>query len=196
MAKSEKKLKSLLMKMKEESEKASLKFNIQKIKIMASSPITSRQIDGKTMEIVRDFIFMDPKITVDGDCSHEIQRHLLIGRKAMTNLDTIFKKQRHCFAYKGLYCQSYDFSSSHVWMWELDNKKGWVPKIQCLQTVLLEKTFESPLDSKIKPVNTKGNQPWIFIGSADAEAEASLLWPPDGKNWFIGKDSDAGTDWR
>ena len=114
MTESEVELKSLLMKMKEESEKASLKFNIQKIKIMASSPITSRQIDGKTMEIVRDFIFMDPKITVDGDCSHEIQRHLLIGRKAMTNLDTIFKKQRHCFAYKGLYCQSYDFSSSHV----------------------------------------------------------------------------------
>ena len=114
MAESEEELKSLLRKVKEESEKVGLNLNIRKTKIIASGPITSRQIDGKTRQTVTDFIFLGSKITADGDCSHEIQRHLLIGRKAMTNLDTIFKKQRHCFAYKGLYCQSYDFSSSHV----------------------------------------------------------------------------------
>ena len=103
------------MKVKEESEKFGLKVNIQKTKIMASSPITSWQIDGETMETVTDFILGGSKITADGDCNHEIKRHLLLGRKAMTNLDNI-KKQRHCFANKGLSSQSYGFSSSHVWM--------------------------------------------------------------------------------
>ena len=109
-------LKNLLMKVKEESEKAGLKLNIQKTKIMASGPITSWQVDGKTMATVTDFIFLDSKITADGDCSHEIKRHLLLGRKAVTNLDSIFKKQRHYFADKGLSSQSYGFSSSCVWM--------------------------------------------------------------------------------
>ena len=104
------------MKVKEESEKTSLKLNVQKMKITASSPITSWQIDGGTMETVRDFIFLGSKITADGDCSHEIKRHLLLGRKAMINLDSILKKQRHYFANKDLYNQSYGFSSSHVWM--------------------------------------------------------------------------------
>ena len=111
-----KELKSLLMRVKEEREKAGLKLNIQKTKIMASGPITSWQVDGKTMGTVTDFIFLDSKITADGDCSHEIKRHLLLGRKAVTNLDSIFKKQRHYFADKGLSSQSYGFSSSHVWM--------------------------------------------------------------------------------
>ena len=93
MAESEEELKSLLMKVKEECEKADLKLNIQKMKIMASSPITSSQIDGETMETVRDFIFLSSKITADGDCSHEIKRHLLLGRKAMTNLDSILKSR-------------------------------------------------------------------------------------------------------
>ena len=98
------------MKGKEESEKSGLKLNIQKTKIMASGPIISWQIDGEMMEIVRDFIFLGSKITVDGDCSHEIKRHLLLGRKAMTSLDSIYiKKQRHHFANKGLYSQSYEF---------------------------------------------------------------------------------------
>ena len=93
------------------------------------------------------------------------------------------KKQRHHFANKRPCSQSYGFSSSHVWMWELDFKKGWMLKKRCLWTVMLEKTLESPLNSKeIKPVNPKGNQPWIFIGRIDAEAEAPVLWPPDGKN--------------
>ena len=115
MAESEEELKSLLMKVKEESEKVGLKVNIQKTKIMASSLITSRQIDGETMETVMDFIFLGSKITADGDCSHKIKRCLLLGRKAMTNLDCI-KKQRHHFANKGPSSQSYGFSSSHVWM--------------------------------------------------------------------------------
>ena len=145
------------MKVKGESEKAGLKLNIQKTKIMASGPITSWQVDGKTMATVTDFIFLDSKITADGDCSHEIKRHLLLGRKAVTNLDSIFKKQKHYFADKGLSSQSYGFSSSCVWMWELDYKESWVPKNWCFWAV--EKTFESPLDSKeIKAVNPKGNQ--------------------------------------
>ena len=119
--------------------------------------------------------------------------HLLLGKKALTNLDSILKKQRHYFADKGPSCQSYVFSSSHVWMWELDHKKSRVPKNWCFCTVVLEKT-ESPLDCKgIKPVDPKGNQSWIFIGRTDAEAP--ILWPPDAKNWLIGKDSDAGKDW-
>ena len=114
------------MKVKEESEKVGLKFNIQKTKIMASGPITSWQIDGETMETWRDFILGGSKITADGDCSHEIKRCLLLGRKAMTKLDSILKS-RHYFANKGPSSQSYGFSSSHVWMWELDYKESWVP---------------------------------------------------------------------
>ena len=89
------------------------------------------------------------------------------------------------------------FSSSHVWMWELDHKEAWVLKNWCFWTVELEKTLESPLDCKeIKPITPKGNQPWIFIGRTDAEAEAPILWPPDAKSWLVGKDPDAGKDWR
>ena len=109
-------LKSLLMKVKEESENNGLKLNIQKTKIKASGPITSRQIDAETMETVTDFIFLGCKITAEGNCSHEIKRRLLLGRKVMTNLDSIFKKQRHYFASKGPSSQSYGFSSSNVWM--------------------------------------------------------------------------------
>ena len=103
------------MKVKEESEKAVSKLNIQRMKIMASSPITSWQIDGETMETVTDFTFGGSKITADGDCSHEIKRHLLLGRKAMANLDSILKSKRRYFANKGPSSQSYGFSSSHVW---------------------------------------------------------------------------------
>ena len=114
MAESKKELKSLLMKVKEESEKAGLKLNIQKTKIMTSGAITSWQIHGETMGTVRDFIFLGSKITADGDCSHEIKRHFLFGRKAVTNLDSIIKKQRHYFTNKGQSSQGYGFSSSHV----------------------------------------------------------------------------------
>ena len=105
------------------------------------------------------------------------------------------KRERHHFADKGWYSLSYGFSSSQVQMWELVYKEGWAPKNWCFQTVVLEKTLESPLDSKeIKPVHPKGNQLWIFTGRTDAEAP--ILWPPDVKNWLIGKDPDAGKDWR
>ena len=104
------------------------------------------------------------------------------------------KKHSHYFADKGLYSQSYGFSWSYIWMWDLDHKEGWVLKNWCFQTVVLEKTLESPLGSKeIKPVHPKGNQPWVFIGRTSAEAP--VLWPPDAKSWLIGKDSDAGRDW-
>ena len=124
IAESEEELKSLLMKVKEESEKVILKLNIQKTKIMASIAITSWQVDGETMATVKDFIFLSSKITADGDCNHEIKRRLLLGRKAMTNLDSMLKKQRHYFANKGPSSQSFGFSSSHVCMWELDHKEG------------------------------------------------------------------------
>ena len=164
---------------------------------MASGPILSWQIDGETVETVRDFIFLGSKITADGDCSHEIKRCLLLGRKALTNLDSIFIGRGISFVSKGPSSQGYGFSSGHVWMWELDYKESWVPNNWCFWTVVLEKTLESPLDCKeIKQVNPKGNQSWIFIGRTGAEAETPILWPPDGKNWLIGKDLDTGKDWR
>ena len=132
--------------------------------IMASVPITSWQIDGETMETMTDFIFLSAKITENDDCSHEIKRHLLLQIKGMTNLEHILKS-RHYFTYWGPYSQSYGFSSSHVWMWELDNKKSWALKNWYLRTVVLEQTLESLLESKeIKTFNTKRYQPWIFIG--------------------------------
>ena len=118
---SKEELKSLLMKVKEESEKVVLKLNIQKTKIMASSPITSWQIDGETMATVTDFILGSSKITADSDCSHEIKRHLLLGRKAMNNLDSILKIRSITLPTK-VHLQSYGFSSSHVWKWEMGYK--------------------------------------------------------------------------
>jgi len=132
-----------------------------------------------------------------GDCSHEITRRLLPGRKVMTNLDRILKsRDRHYFANKSPSSQGYGFSSSHVWMWELDYKEKWAPKNWWFWTMVL-KTLETPLDSKeIQPVHPKGNQSWIFIGRTDAEPEPPILWLPDAKNWLIWKDPDAGKDWR
>ena len=142
--------------------------------------------------------FLGSKITADGDCSHEIKRCLLLGRKVMTNPDSILKiRDINYFADKVLTSQSYGFSSSQVWMWQLDHKEGWVLKNWCFWTMVLEKTLEHPLDLKeIKPVQLKGNQTWIFIGRTDAEAEAPILWLPDVKSQFIRKDPDAGKDWR
>ena len=126
--------------------------------------------------------------------SHEIKRHLLLGRKAMTNLDSILKNRDTILLC--LSSQSYSFSSSHVWMWELDYKESWVPKNWCFWTVVLEKTLESPLDCKeIQPVHPKGDQSWVFFGRNDAKAETPVLGPPHAKSWLIGKDSDAGRDW-
>ena len=141
-------------------------------------------------------IFLASKITADSDCNHEIKRSLLFRRKTMANQNRVLKSRYH-FPDEVTYSQSYDFSSSHVCMWELDHKGDWVPKNWCLQIIVLEKILNSPLDYKdIKLVNPKENQPWIFIEKTDAEAEAPILWPLDGKKWLIGKDPDAGKDWR
>ena len=173
MAESEEELKSLLIKVKEESEKVALKLNIQKTKIMASGPITSWQINGET---VKDFNFLDFKITADGDCSHAIKRHLPFRGKVMTNLDSILKSRDITLPTKVCVVKTLLFSSSHVWVWELDYKESWAPRYWCFWTMVLEKTLESPLDCKeIQPVHPKGNQSWIFIGRTDAEAGAPIL---------------------
>ena len=171
------------------------------------------------------FIWGGSKVTADGDCSYEIKRRLLLGRKVMTNLDSIFffivlffifyfflnfkifnsymhshrqhiKKQRYYFANKGLSSQGYGFSSSYVWMWELDHKEGWALKNWCFWIVVIEKTLTDPLDCKeIQPVHSEGDQSWVFSGRSYVEAETPILWSPDEKSWLIGKDSDAKKDW-
>ena len=148
----------------EESEKVGLKLNIQKTRIMASSPITSWQIDGETMETLRDFILLGYKITADGDCSHEIKWCLLPGRNAMTNLD--IKKKRHYFSKKCPSSQSYVFSSSHVWMWDLDYKESWVPKNWCFWTVAWRKLLRVPW-------TTRRCSPW---GSQRVNTTELLNW--------------------
>ena len=133
------------------------------------------------------------KITADGDCSHEIKRCLFIGRKVVTNLDSVLKSRDITLQTKVHLIKAMVFSSSHVWMWELDYKESWGPKNWWFWTVVLEKTLDSLLDCKeIKPVNPKGNKAWIIIGRTDAEAEAPILWPPDAKSQLIRKDPDAG----
>ena len=184
------------MKAKEENEKIGLKLNIQETKIMVSGPITSWQTDGETVETVADFIWGGgSKITADGDCSHKIKRRLLLGRKVMTNLDSILKNRD--IVNKGLSSQGYGFSSSHVWMWELEYKESWAPKNWCFWTMVFEKSLECSLDCKeIQPVHRKGNQSCAFIGKTGVEAETPILWPPDAKSWLICKYSDVGKDWR
>ena len=158
---------------------------------MTSSPITSWEIDGETMETVTGFIILGSKIMADCDCSHEIKRHLFLGQKAMTNLHSVLKSRDNTLLTKVYISKAMVFPSSPVWIWELDHKESWELKNWCFQTVVLEKTLESPLDSKeIKAVNPEGNWTWIFTGRTDAEAP--VLWPPDVKSQLIGKDSDAG----
>ena len=123
-------------------------------------------------------------------------RHLLPWKKSYDKLRQHIKKQRHYFANKSPSSQSCGFSSSHVWMWELEHKESWLLKNWWFWTVMLENTLESPLDCKIKPVNCKGYQSWIFTEGLNAEAEAPILWPPDVKKWLTGKDPAAGKDWR
>ena len=150
---------------------------------------------GETMGTMTDFIVLGSKITADGDCSHEIKRCLLLARNAMINLDSILKSRDNYFTNKGPSSQSYGFSRSHVWMWELDYKESWALKNWCFWTVVLGKTLQSHLDCKeIKSIDPKGNQSCIFIGRTDAEAEAPITWPPDAKIWLIGKEPDAGKD--
>ena len=138
------------------------------------------------METVSDFIFLGSKITADGDCSHEIKRHLLLGRKAITNIDSILKSRDITLPTKVCLLKA-----------ELDYKESWAQKNWCFWTVVLQKTLESPLDSKeIQPVHSEGDQPWVFFGRTDAKAETPILWPLHVKSWLVGNDSDAGKDWR
>ena len=147
---------------------------------MAVSPITSCQIDGETMETVTDFIFLGSRITADDDCSHEIKRHLLLGRKAMSNQNSMLKSRDITLPTKVCLVKAlFFFSSSHVWMWELDYKESWALKNWRFWTVVLEKTLESPLDcKKIQPVHPKRNESGIFVERTDAEAETPILWSP------------------
>ena len=185
------------MKVKEESENVGLKLNIQKTKIMASGPITSWQIEGGKWKQETDFIFSGSKVTADGDCSHEIRRQLLLGGKVMTNLDSILKSRNITLLTKVYIVKAIIFPIYLVWMWEFDHKVGWVLKNWCFWSVILEKILESPLDCKeIHLVNPKGNQPLIFTGRTDAEAEFSILWPTDAKSCLTGKDANAGKGWR
>ena len=175
---------------------------------MAYGPITSRQIDRGTVETVLDFILGGSKITADGDCSHEIKRRLLLGRKAVTNLDSILKSRYITLPTKFhlvkamvfpvvMYgCDSWTVKKAEHWridafeLWRSSKKTLW----QSWERTL-EKTLESPLDCKeIQPVHPKGDQFWVFFGRNDAKAETPVLWPPHAKSWLIGKDPDAGSD--
>ena len=183
------------MKVEEESEKVGLKLNIQKTKIKASGPITSWQIDGETMETVRDFIFGGSKITADGDCSHEIKRHLLVGRKVMTNLDSILKSRDITLPTKVHLVKAMVFPVVMYGCESWTIKKAECRRIDAFELWCWRQLFGSPLNCKeIQPAHPKGDQSWMFIGRTDAEAETPMLWPPDEKSQLIRKDPDAGKD--
>ena len=151
--------------------------------------------EGEKVAAVAGLIFLASKITADSDCSHDIKT-LAPWKKTYDKPRQHIEKQRHHFADKGMFSQSYGFSSSRVWRWELDYKESRAPKNWCFWTVVLEKTLESPLHcNEIQPVHSKVDQPRVFFGRNDAKAETPVLWPPYAKSWLIGKDSDAGRDW-
>ena len=167
------------------------------MKIMISGPITPWQIDGEIMETVTDFIFLGSRINADGDCSHEIKRCFFLGRKAMTNLDSVLKSRDITLPTKVLLVKVMVFPvvMHRCESWTIKKAEHW--RIGWFWTVVLEKTLENPLNCKeIQPVYPKGDQSWVFIGRADVEAETPKLWPPDAKTWLIWKDPDAGKDWR
>ena len=162
---------------------------------MASSPITSWQIDGETVETVLNFIFWGSKITAGGDCSHEIKRFLLLRRKVMTNLDSILKSRDITLPTKVHLIKAMVFPVV-IYGCELDYKESWAMENWCFWTVVLEKTLESSLDCKeIQPFHSKGNPSWVFIGRTDVEAGTPILWPPHAKSSLIWKDPDPGKDW-
>ena len=176
-----KELKSLL-KVKEESEKVGLKLNIQKTKIMASGPIVSWQIDGETVETVADFIFGGSKITADGDCSHEIKRHLLLERKVMTNLDNILKSKDITLPTKVRLVKAMVFPVVMYGYESWTIKKAERRRIDAFELWCCRR-LEIPLDcKKIQPVHSKGDQSRVFIGRTHVEAETPILWPPEVKN--------------
>ena len=144
---------------------------------------------------MRNFIILDSKITADCDCSQETKRRLLLGRKVMTNLDSMLKSRNITLPTKVYLVKAMVFPVV-MYRCELDCKESWAPKNWCFWTVMLEKALESPLDCKeIQPVHSKGDQSWVFTGRTDAKTETPILWPPYVKSWLIGKDSDAGRDW-
>ena len=164
---------------------------------MASAPITWWQIEKEKLEAVTDLFSWAQKITVDGECNHAIKRHLLLGREAMTNIESILKNRDITLLPKIHIVKAKVFPVVMYRCVSWTIKKAEHQRIDAFWTVVLEKTPEISLDSKkIKPVNPKGNQPWIFIGRTEAEAEAPIPWPPDANNQLIGKDPDDGKDWR
>ena len=183
------------MKVRMESKNSGLNSTFKKLISWHPVPSLNDRQMGKTWRW-RQLFFLGSPITAGGDCSHEIKT-FAPWKESYDKPQQHIQKQRHHFNDKGLYSQSHGFSSSHVWMWELDHKEGWALKNWCFWTVVLETMLESPLDcKKIKPVSCKGNQSWIFIGRTVAEAEAPILWLPNAKSWLTGKDPDAGKDWE
>ena len=177
MAESEEGLKSLFMKVKEESEKVGLKLDIQKTKIMASGPITSWEIDGETVETVADFILGGSKITEDGNCSHEIKKHLLLARKVITNLDRIFKSRDIILSTKVRLVKAMVFP---VVMYGCES---WtIRKAECRRIDAFELWCWIRRCKEMQPVHPKGDQSWVFIGRTDVEAETPIFWPPDVKS--------------
>ena len=164
---------------------------------MASSPITSWQIDGKTVETVADFIFLSSKITADGDCSHEIKRCLLLGRKVRTNLDSILKSRDITLPTKVHLVKAMVFPVVMYGCESWTIKKSEHQRIDAFELWCWRRLLRVPWTARdrIQPVHPKGDQSWVFIGGTDAEAETPILWPPDAKSWFIWKDPDAGKDW-
>ena len=183
MAESDEELKSLLMKVIEESEKAGLKLNIQKTKIKASGPLTSWQIGGETMETVRDFIFPGSKITLDGDCGQEIKRCLLLGSKAMTNLDSILKSRNITLPTKVSLVKAMVFPVVMYGCESCTRKKAEDRRTDAFELWCWRRLLRVPWTSKeIQPVHSEGDQPWDFFGRNDAKAETPVLWPPHGKS--------------
>ena len=197
MAERQEELKSLLMKVKEENEKIGLKLNIQKTKIMVSGPITSWEIDGATVETVTDFIFGGSKLTADGDCSHEIKRHLLLERKVMTNLDSVLKNRDITLSTKVrvvkamvflvvIYgCESWTIKKAE--RWRMDAFELW-----CWRRLLsVPGTARRSNQSNLKEISPEYSLEVLMV-----KLKLSILWPSNVKNWLIGKDLDAGKNWR
>ena len=182
------------MKVKQESEKVGFKLNIQKTKIMASGPITPWQIDGKTMETGTDFIFLGSKVIADGDWSYEIQRCLLLWRKVMSNLDSIFKSRVITLP------TNIHLVKAMVFPVVMYGRESWtIKKAEYWRIAAFElwcwRRLLSPLDCKeIQPVHPKWDQTWVFIARTDVETETPILWPPGEKNWLTGNDPYAGKD--
>ena len=181
--------------MKEESERASLKLNIKKTKIVASGPITAWQIEGEKGGSSDRFPFLGLQNHHGQWLQPWNQKTIASWQESDDKPRKCVEKQRLYFADKGPYSQGYHLPIGHVWLWELDHKESKVPKNWCLWTVGLEKTHESLLDSKIKPVNLKGNQPWILVGRTNAAAEIPVFWSSDENSWLFGKVADTGKDW-